>query len=234
MKAFLLAAGEGRRLRPLTETTPKCLIPIRGTPLMALWLELLERHGVTDVLVNLHHARDRVLAFLQSHQTSIRVSLVHEEQLLGSAGTVAANRQFVDGEDRFLIVYADNLTNVDLTRMIQFHDGRCDPVTIGVTRTDKPREKGTVVLDGDHHVVAFEEKAAHPRSNLANAGIYVAGAALFSYLPDRPADGTVLDFGHHVFPRMIPNVGAYEITEFLIDIGTMASYEAGQAIWPGF
>ncbi|HEX7793387.1 MAG TPA: nucleotidyltransferase family protein [Vicinamibacterales bacterium] len=233
MKAFLLAAGEGRRLRPLTETTPKCLIPIRGTPLMALWLELLERHGVTDVLVNLHHARDRVLAFLQSYQTSIRVSLVHEEQLLGSAGTVAANRQFVDGEDRFLIVYADNLTNVDLTRMIRFHDGRCDPVTIGVTRTDKPREKGTVVLDHDRRVVAFEEKAEHPRSDLANAGIYVAGPGLFSYFPDRLADGTVLDFGHHIFPRMIPNIGAYEITEFLLDIGTMASYEAGQAIWPG-
>jgi mannose-1-phosphate guanylyltransferase len=233
VKAFLLAAGEGRRLRPLTDTIPKCLVPIRGTPLLALWLALLERHGVTEVLLNLHHAHERVTEFLATHRTPIRVETVHEARLLGSAGTVAANRRFVDRERRFLIVYADNLTNVDLTKMISFHDRRSDSVTMGVVPTDKPSEKGTVVVGADGRVVEFAEKALRPRSNLANAGIYVAGQDLFSYLPSSIAEGEALDFGHHVFPRMTPDLGAYEIKDFLMDIGTPKSYAAGQTAWPG-
>jgi mannose-1-phosphate guanylyltransferase len=232
VKAFLLAAGEGRRLRPLTENVPKCLIPIRGTPLMALWLALLERHGVTEVLINLHYAHDRVVDFLRAHQTSVAVRTTHERQLLGSAGTVLANRRFVEGEDRFLILYADNQTNVDLRRMIQFHDQRTDPITIGVAPTDRPWEKGTVVVDDDGHVLAFEEKAAQPRSNLANTGIYVTNQEIFDYMP-APTDGSVLDFGHHVLPRMVPRLGAYRINEYLIDIGTLDNYQSGQAHWPG-
>jgi len=232
MKAFLLAAGEGRRLRPLTETVPKCLVPIRGTPLLALWLALLERHGISDVLVNLHHAHERVLEFLCSWRTPLSVSTVYEDRLLGSAGTVLANRAFVDGQSNFLIIYADNLTNVDLTRMIGFHDRRTDVVTMGVVPTDRPRDKGTVVLDTDGRVVEFMEKASEPRSNLSNAGIYVARQELFQYFPPAAADD-VLDFGHHVFPRMTRRVSAYPIEEFLIDIGTPESYARCQTAWPG-
>ncbi len=233
MKAFLLAAGEGRRLRPLTGTIPKCLVPIRGTPLLALWFALLERHGVTEVLLNLHYAHEQVIQFLQSYAGAIAVETVYETRLLGSAGTVSANRRFVEGERRFLILYADNLTNVDLTRMVQFHDERCNPLTLGVVPTDTPADKGTVVLDDNGRVIAFEEKARQPRSNLANAGIYVAGPDLFSYLSPPAGIGDALDFGHHVFPKMTPNVAAYEIKEFLMDIGTPGNYALGQAQWPG-
>lgn len=233
MKAFLLAAGEGRRLRPLTETIPKCLVPICGTPLLALWFQLLERHGITNVLVNLHYAHERVRDFLASHATALDVTAVHEPRLLGSAGTVLNNRRFVDGEDRFLVVYADNLTNVDLGRMVRFHDARDLPLTIGVVPTDRPREKGTVILDDEARVVAFEEKAPEPRSNLSNAGIYVAGQALFDYMPGALNGHGVLDFGYDVFPKMVPRVSAYQIEDFLMDIGTPENYELGQRRWPG-
>ncbi len=233
MNAFLLAAGEGRRLRPLTETVPKCLVPIRGTPLLALWLALLERHGVTRVLINVHHAHERVVEFVRKHRTRLQVETVHERRLLGSAGTVAANRRFAADEETFLIVYADNLTNVNLTRMIAFHAGRREPITIGVAPTDRPHEKGTVVVDGDGRVVEFMEKASDPRSNLANAGIYVASRSLFDYLPATVAETTALDFGHDVLPRMTPHVAAFNIDEFLVDIGTPESYARGEAAWPG-
>jgi mannose-1-phosphate guanylyltransferase len=232
MKAFLLAAGEGRRLRPLTDTLPKCLVPIRGTPLLAVWLQLLEHAGVTEVVVTLHHAHERVLEFLHSYRTAQSVHTVFEPQLLGSAGTVVANRRFVEGEESFLILYADVLTNVDLQKMMRFHERQHTALTLGVTPTDRPREKGTVVLDRDRRVVAFEEKAAHPRSNLANAGIYVARRDLFEYLP-QPVPGEILDFGHHVLPRMVRNLTAYPIDEFLMDIGTLAAYETAQSEWPG-
>ena len=213
MKAFLLAAGEGRRLRPLTDTVPKCLVPIGGTPLLAIWLTALERGGVTDVLVNLHYAHDRVRAFLDGWRSSLRVHTAYEPTLLGSAGTVLANRDFVRGEDTFLIAYADNLTSLDLGRMTAFHDSTTTALTLGVSPTDRPSQKGTVVLDERGRVVLFEEKAPQPRSNLANAGVYLARQRTFDYFPAAMPAAGVLDFGFDVLPRMAPDLTAYRIEE---------------------
>jgi mannose-1-phosphate guanylyltransferase len=233
LKAFLLAAGEGRRLRPLTESTPKCLVPIRGVPLLGLWLRLLESQGVTSVLVNVHHFPHRVIEFLDSWKSSLVVEWVYEPRLLGSAGTVLANRDFVRDETRFLVVYADVLAALDIRKMIRFHDARSAPLTLGVTPTDKPREKGTVIVGSDGRVLAFEEKAAQPRSTLANAGIYISTQELFTYLPESvPSDG-VLDFGYDVLPRMVPRLAAYRIDDFLMDIGTPEMYARAQELWPG-
>jgi mannose-1-phosphate guanylyltransferase len=229
-----LAAGEGRRLRPLTATLPKCLVPIRGTPLLAIWLELLERADVSDVLVNLHHAHERVTEFLDGHSTSLSVQTTYESRLLGSAGTVLANRDFVSGERSFLIAYADNLTNVDLRRMVRCHEQRGAALTIGVVPTDRPKEKGTVTIGSDGRVIEFVEKSPEPRSNLSNAGIYVAGQALFEYMPAAMPPDRVLDFGYDVLPRMLPNVAAYRIDDFLMDIGTPESYAIAQQQWPGW
>lgn len=232
MKAFLLAAGEGRRLRPLTDTLPKCLVPIDGTPLLGIWLDLLERHGVSEVLVNLHHHAARVEAYIAARAGHPRVTVAHEPALLGSAGTVLANWSFVEGEPRFFVVYADVLTRSNLTGMRQFHDAGPTTLTMGVVPTDRPREKGTVVLDSAARVVAFEEKAAEPRSNLANAGIYVATGKLVDYLRAADPHTRPFDFGYHVLPRMVPDVRAYRIEEFLTDIGSPESYAHAVASWP--
>lgn len=230
MKAFLLAAGEGRRLRPLTDRLPKCLVPIAGTPLLGIWLRLLEAHGVRGVLVNTNYLAKQVDAFLETWPTSMDVVTAYEPRLLGSAGTVAANRAFVAGEDRFFIIYADNLSNVDLGAMARFDAGRPEWLTIGVVPTDRPREKGTVIIDEAGRIAAFDEKVERPRSNLMNAGIYVAGRQLFDELPE-PGPSGVLDFGYDVLPRLVPRIAAYHIPEFLMDIGTPEAYAAAQATW---
>ena len=123
MKAYLLAAGKGTRLKPYTDRHPKCLIPIHGTPLLAIWIELLARHGVTEVLINTHHHADQVERFLDNARagTSMDIRAVHEPQLLGSAGTIQQNSRFVSGESDFIVAYADNLTNLNLTKMVDFH-----------------------------------------------------------------------------------------------------------------
>jgi mannose-1-phosphate guanylyltransferase len=233
VKAVVLAAGEGRRLRPLTDTIPKCLVPIRGTPLLAIWFRLLEDAGVSEVLVNVHHGREKIEDFVSAAPTPLAVTTVHEDRLLGSAGTVIANRGFVEGERRFLVVYADNLTNFDLRRMVEFHDGRTECLTMGVVPTDRPSEKGTVVVDADDRIVAFEEKASRPRSNLANAGMYVASGSLFARLPPWKPGDEALDFGYHVLPRLVPDMAAYRIDACVIDVGTPESYAQAQAVWPG-
>jgi mannose-1-phosphate guanylyltransferase len=208
-------------------------VPIQGTPLLAIWLELLARHGVSDVLINLHTHADQVRQFLEDRSAPLRVETVHEPRLLGSAGTVSTNRAFVAGEESFLVLYADNLTSVDLGAIVRFHARRPEALTLGVVPTDKPREKGTVVLGPGGEVLAFEEKVPEPRSNLANAGIYVARQAVFDYIRDGPQGGGVLDFGFHVLPAMVPNLAACPIDEFLMDIGTPEDYQKAQAVWPG-
>ncbi len=233
MKAYLLAAGEGRRLRPLTASIPKCLVPIQGTPLLGVWLRLLERHGVTSVLVNLHYFHEQVRAFLEAWPTTMTVTGVYEPTLLGSAGTVLVNRDFVAGEEPFVVAYADVLTAVDLGRMVRFHRGRREHLTLGVTPTDRPREKGTVIVGDAGQVLAFEEKAAEPRSNLANAGVYVANQAVFDYFPPAVPENGVLDFGHDILPAMVPHLSAYPIEEYLSDIGTPDAYALAQQHWPG-
>lgn len=231
MKAFLLAAGEGRRLRPLTDSIPKCLVPIRGTPLLGIWLRLLETHGVTHVLVNVHRFREHVIEFLRGWPTSLVVETAYESRLVGTAGTVLANRDFVEGEERFLVLYADNLTTVDLGKMVRFHRDRAEPLTLGVVPTDTPREKGTVRIGRHGQVLEFAEKAPQPPSNLASGGIYVTGPGLFGHLPrSLPATG-VLDFGYDILPRMVPHIAAYQIDEFLMDIGTPDAYARAEEAW---
>ena len=235
MKAYLLVAGEGRRLRPLTESVPKCLVPIGDTCLLAIWLRLLERQGVTSILLNLCHLQDRVVSFLETHPTSLAIETVTEPQLLGTAGTVYTNRRFVEGESDFLILYGDNLTNCDLQRIVRFHRARDRALTLGVVPTDRPEEKGTVVMGPGGQVIAFEEKSEDPRSHLANAGIYVAGQRLFEYLEQCSAGNErPFDFGYHVLPRMVPDVGACRLgeDEFLVDIGSPENYEYAKATWP--
>ena len=122
MKAFLLAAGVGSRLRPITDTTPKCMLAIGGQPLLDIWLDAFDRAGVDEVLVNLHHLPDVVRTAPRPRGAGTpAVRTVFEPELLGSAGTLAANRAWVDGEEMFLACYADNLTDFDLRSLAETH-----------------------------------------------------------------------------------------------------------------
>lgn len=223
-RAFLLAAGLGSRLRPLTDRTPKCLLPIAGKPLLAYWLELLERHGFTDVLINLHHLPEQVEAYVASAPSTLRIETFFEPTLLGSAGTVRANRAFVGDGGPFLIAYADNFTGADLSALMAFHQQHRPLLTVGLFETPEPTRCGIAEIDGDGVIVGFDEKPARPRSNLANAGLYVAEPGLFDRLPsDLPCD-----FGRHVLPTLVGAMRGFLLREPLTDIGTLASYERVQ------
>lgn len=229
MKAYLLAAGLGTRLKPLTDTVPKCLVPIGGQPLLGIWFDLCARHGIDEVLVNLHHLPEVVRAYVDAWRGPLRVTTVLEPQLLGSAGTVSAQRDFVAGEEAFFILYADNLTDVDLTRMLAFHRSRSAEFTIGLAPTDTPKDKGILTLDDDGRVLEFVEKPAAPRSNLANAGMYIAGPSLFALL-DGPQPQP-FDFGFHVLPQLVGRMHGYAISEYVRDIGTPEALASANSDW---
>src|SRR5215470_5179197 len=105
MKAFILAAGSGTRLRPLTDTVPKCLLPIQGVPLLQIWLENCSSAGITEVLVNVHSHAGQIREFAGRQATKLAVRIAEEEQLLGSGGTLAENQSFVSGEEAFFVLY---------------------------------------------------------------------------------------------------------------------------------
>jgi mannose-1-phosphate guanylyltransferase len=231
MKAFLLAAGKGTRLRPLTDRIPKCLVPIAGRPLLAIWLDALAGCGVDEVLVNTHHLADQVERFVRAREDAghpPRVRLFHEPELLGSAGTVLANRDFIAGEDRFFVLYADNLTTVDLTALDRFHREKSSPFTMGLFQTPEPRECGVAVCDADGRIVDFQEKPKAPKSDWANAGLYVAAPSVLDAVPDKP----ICDFGFDVLPRLVGKMYGYRIRGFFCDTGTPERLERARRGWP--
>ena len=240
MKAFLLAAGRGTRLRPYTDTIPKCLISIQGKPLLGIWLDHLRLQGVREVLINTHHHAHQVEAFIRSypHRRDIHIVLSNEPELLGSAGTIRHCRDFVDSEDDFMILYADNLTKVNLKRFEKFHRNCREKngiLTMGLFHAPNPNACGIAELGSDQKILGFIEKPENPKSNLANAGIYMASREIFACFPEvPPKPGSVLDFGHDVLPLLAGRMYGYPIIEYLRDIGTIESYRQALTEWPLF
>jgi mannose-1-phosphate guanylyltransferase len=219
VKAFVLAAGLGTRMGAITRTTPKCLLPVAGKPLLGRWFDLLARAGVDSVLVNTHHLPEPVRAYVASSDPPLEVRLAHEPVLLGSAGTLHANRGFASGEDRFLVVYADNASQVDLRALSRAH--RADSAaTLGLFRVPDPHTRGIVELDAVDTVVGFIEKPERPKSNLAWAGLLIGTPELLAAIPDV----TPCDLGHDVLPRLLGRMRGLEIDGYHRDVGTPESY----------
>src|SRR5262249_36533947 len=174
VKTLLFAAGHGTRLRPLTDRIPKCMVPISGTPILEIWLELCERIGVHEVLINLHAHVDVVQRALRRYRQNVRVLVSNEPVLLGSAGTLRSNREWVAGESMFWVLYADVLTSTDLTKMIDFHLRRQPVATIGLYKAKDPRRCGVVSFDDEFVVRQFVEKPSQPKSNWAFSGLMLA------------------------------------------------------------
>lgn len=229
MKAFILAAGDGTRLRPLTNSTPKCLVPVRGRPLLGIWLELCKRAGIRDLLVNVHAHAQSVRDFVSNLPNDVHVTVFEEPDLLGGGGTIAANRKWVAGEPYFWVLYADVLTNVALMPMLEFHHARNSAVTIGVYQVQDPKRCGIVRIDPEHRVTEFVEKPENPSGNLAFSGVLVGTPSMLSAIPD----GGPRDLGRDILPHLTGQMSAYEIHEFLMDIGTPENYREAQATWPG-
>ena len=230
MKAFLLAAGHGTRMRPLTDSVPKCLLPIRGVPILQIWLDLCQRHGIDEILINIHAHANAVREFLEKSSNAVKVSISEETLLLGSAGTLRANRQWLGSDSAFWVFYADVLTTANLAAILHLHMARSQVATLGVCEVPDPKRCGIVTLDQHDIVREFVEKPEVPSSCLAFSGIMVGTPALFEFIPS-PAP---VDIGFHVLPRLAGRMAAYRISDYLLDIGTPENYRSAQTNWPGF
>ena len=222
-KAIILAGGLGTRLRPLTDTIPKCLAPIGGRPLLDHWVDRLAFAGVRQARVNNHAHADQVRAHVARVTASGRLDLAefHEPVLLGSAGTIAANADLADGADQVVIIYADNFSNVDLKKMIAFHRSHPDPFTMLLFRASNPRACGIAELDAEGRVVSFVEKPDQPKSDLANGGVYVVDAEAYREIAAMGA----FDLGFEVLPRFVGRMRGWAWDGYHLDVGTLEALE---------
>ena len=233
MKALLLAAGLGTRLRPLTEHTPKCLVPIHGRPLLDYGLDmLLDGGGVDHAWINTHHLAAKVAAHVRASRWAARTTLFHEPELLGTGGTLLANRAELAG-DPLLVAHADNLCTFDVRKFAAAHAARPPGVqmTMMTFVTDTPESCGIVELDVEGRVVAFHEKVRTPPGRVANGAVYILEPTVIDFLAElgRP----VIDLSTEVLPRFVGRIVAHPNDGYLRDIGTPAALAAAEREFPG-
>jgi mannose-1-phosphate guanylyltransferase len=227
LKALLAAAGTGTRLRPLTDVLPKCLMPINGKPLLGIWLDMLSKAGVSEIIVNLHHHAALVRDYVARSPYSREVTLAHEATLLGTAGTLMHNRDRLSGGTTFF-AHADNLAVFDMARFLDAHRARPREavMTMMTFVTDTPDSCGIVRLDERGRIAEFHEKSPDAHGNVANAAVYLLDAEIFPLID--ALDAPAVDFSTDVLVKILDRVHTFHNDVYHRDIGTPASLAQAQ------
>lgn len=224
-----MAAGAGTRLHPLTLSLPKPMVPIANRPVLEYTLENLRRHGVTEVMLNLHsHPRKIRSYFKDGKRWGVRIRYSQEPELLGTAGGVKKAAAFLKG-GTFLVMSGDGLTDIDLTALADFHKKNRAQATIALKSVDSRLEYGVTLTDRKGRVTRFIEK---PRwsdvfSSQVNTGIYVMEPSMLSKIPAKK----VCDFGSELWPRLLKEGGrmyGYPVGHYWCDVGNFSEYRRAQ------
>ncbi len=197
---MILAGGLSTRLYPLTKLVPKPLVPIAGVPNAAHLIHYLKAYGFDDIAINVHYLAERIVATLgDGSQFGVRLHYSYEPELLGSAGAVKKLESYFKKET-FVVIGCDEVTDLQLDRLLEFHRDRSAVATIGLVEREEVDQYGVVVVDQRGKIVGFQEKPAKgaERSKLANTGVYVFSSPIFEHIP---AD-EFYDFGKQVFPAL--------------------------------
>src|SRR5918994_5652020 len=244
MRAMILAAGLGTRLRPLTYVMPKPVAPVLNVPIVARIAELLARHGFADVVTNLSYLPEQIRAVLgDGSDFGLRVTYSEEPEPLGTAGGVGKVRDFLAETDSFLIISGDALTDIDLSAMRRAHEANVERgaiATLATKRVEDTTQFGVAITDADGRIQGFQEKPdpAEALSDLANCGIYMFRREIFDFFP---APGTskaagpgdpdgFADWAMDVFPRLLEGdvpFYSHEIDAYWNDIGNLEELREG-------
>ncbi len=230
MRVMIMAAGKGTRLRPLTDLLPKPMVPVVNRPALYHILRLLHGHGFREAVINLHHMPSVITDYFgDGIWMDMRLTYSFEPELLGTAGGVKNNEGFL-GDDTFLVMSGDALTDIDLTGLVAAHRRHGSIATLAVKEVSDPSLYGVVVTDDDDKVVGFQEKPTREeaRSRMCNCGIYVFEPEILSHIPPYQFD----DFGRRVFPDLLRQrvpCHAHSVTGYWSDVGNLGEYVRGNA-----
>jgi mannose-1-phosphate guanylyltransferase/mannose-1-phosphate guanylyltransferase/phosphomannomutase len=219
---MVLAAGLGTRLRPLTYEITKPMVPVLDRPVMEHIVDLLDRHGFERVIANLHYFPDTI-----REHFGARLEYRFEQELLGTAGGVRACAEFF-GEESFLVISGDALTDIDLGALAARHRESGGIATLAVKKVSDTREFGVVLHDREGRITGFQEKPSPEEalSDLGNCGIYVFDPRIFEYFPERP----FVDWAKDVFPVLLENdvpFHIHEVREYWNDVGSLGELRQG-------
>jgi mannose-1-phosphate guanylyltransferase len=222
MRAMVLAAGLGTRLRPLTYEITKPMVPVLDRPVMAHILDLLDRYEFEQVIANLHYFPETIREHFGD-----RLEYRFEPELLGTAGGVRACADFF-GEEPFLVISGDALTDIDLGAFVARHEASGGIATLAVKRVDDTREFGVVLHDREGRITGFQEKPAPEEalSDLGNCGIYIFDPKIFDFFPERP----FVDWAQDVFPALLEHdvpFHIHEVGEYWNDVGSLGELRQG-------
>jgi NDP-sugar pyrophosphorylase family protein len=228
MKAMVMAAGLGTRLRPLTDFLPKPMMPVANRPVLHHLLNLLQRHGIHQVGVNLHAAPEMIERYFgDGSKLDMEIRWSHEPELLGTAGGTKKLEDFWGGE-AILITSGDGLHDIDVTALLGHHKRTGALATLAVKPVQDPSSYGVLILDRDTRVRGFQEKPTRDeaRSDLANCGVYVIEPALLERIPR----DTFMDFGQDLWPLLVAAgepIYAYTTMAYWNDVGDLDALRNG-------
>lgn len=227
MKAMILAAGEGTRLHPLTYEFPKPLVPVVNRPVMEHIVHWLSRYGIREMVVNLYYKGEQIERYFQDGSAfGVKIHYSREKALSGTAGGV---RKVMDHfRETFLVIGGDDLSDVNLARVINFHRGKKSIATIGVQEVDNTEQYGVVVTEPSGKILQFQEKPKPEEalSRRANTGIYIFEPEIFNFIPSERK----FDFGREVFPLLLAKGAPFfgcPVEGYWCDIGTLHEYKDG-------
>lgn len=223
---MILAGGLSTRLYPLTKLVPKPLVPVAGVPNAAHLVRYLKAYGVDEIAINLHYLGDAIVAALgDGSRFGVKLHYSYEPELLGSAGGVKNVEGFF-GDESFVVIGCDDLTDLRLDRLLELHRDRDAIATIGLVECDEVDQYGVVLLDQQAKIVGFQEKPPKgtERSKLVNTGVYAFSPAIFEHIPAEE----FYDFGKQVFPALQEAGAAFygfdARSAYWADIGTPSEY----------
>ena len=239
MRAMVLAAGLGTRLRPITYDMPKPMVPVLNRPVMEHIVRLLARHGFTETIANLHWFPDLIRdRFGDGSALGVELSYSFEEQLLGTSGGVRNAREFLG--DSFLVISGDALTDIDLAAMRDFHESHDGIATLATKRVADTSQFGVAITGSDGRIQGFQEKPepAEALSDLANCGIYMFRSEIFDFFPEPGTSKAAgegdpegfADWAMDVFPALLDGdvpFYSHEIEAYWNDIGNLEELRAG-------
>ncbi len=200
MRAMILAGGLSTRLYPLTKQVPKPLVPVVGEPNAVHLIRYLKSHGIDEIAINVHYLADMIKSALGDGSAyGVHLEYLYEPVLLGSAGAVEQMKYYL-ADKPFVVVGCDDLTDIPLDRLLEFHKQKQAIATIGLVQRESVEQYGVVVTAEDGKIIGFQEKPPKGTeiSNLVNTGIYAFTPEIFDYIPS----GVFYDFGKQVFPAL--------------------------------
>jgi mannose-1-phosphate guanylyltransferase/phosphomannomutase len=225
MKAVIMAGGFGTRLRPLTMNIPKPMVPIVNIPIMHRIITLLKKNGITDIVALVYYQPDVIMNYFKDGKDfGVNITYVRAEADFGTAGSVKNAENFI-GEDEFLVISGDVLTDIDLSKAIEYHHDKKSKATIVITRVKNPLPYGIVIVRDSGEIIRFLEKPSWGEvfSDTINTGIYVLDPSVLEFIPYKQE----FDFSKNLFPLLLekkfPFYG-YIAESYWRDIGTLNDY----------